>query len=113
MTAIERFSKHPPRYAEASLVKKLEDLGIGRPSTYLSIITTIQKRGYVVKESREGIQREYQYISLIDGNVSSEIKLENTGTEKNKMFPTDIGVVVNEFLVEHFKNILDYGFTVA
>jgi len=111
MTAIERFSKHPPRYAEASLVKKLEDLGIGRPSTYASIITTIQKRGYVVKESREGIQREYQYISLKDGNVSSKIKLENTGAEKNKMFPTDIGVVVNEFLVEHFKNILDYGFT--
>ena len=76
-----------------------------------SIITTIQKRGYVVKESREGIQREYQYISLTDGNVSSKIKLENTGAEKNKMFPTDIGVVVNEFLVEHFKNILDYGFT--
>ena len=111
MIAIERFSKHPPRYAEASLVKKLEDLGIGRPSTYASIITTIQKRGYVLKESREGVQREYQYISLRDGNVISEIKLENTGAEKNKMFPTDIGVVVNEFLVNHFKNILDYGFT--
>ena len=111
MIALERFSKHPPRYAEASLVKKLEDLGIGRPSTYASIITTIQKRGYVLKENREGIQRQYQYISLRDGNVFSEIKLENTGAEKNKMFPTDIGVVVNEFLVEHFKNILDYGFT--
>ena len=111
MIAIERFSKHPPRYAEASLVKKLEDLGIGRPSTYASIITTIQKRGYVLKESKEGVQREYQYISLRDGNVFSEIKSENTGAEKNKMFPTDIGVVVNEFLVNHFKNILDYGFT--
>ena len=92
-------------------MKKLEDLGIGRPSTYASIITTIQKRGYVVKENREGIKREYQYLQLIDGNVLSEIKTENTGAEKNKMFPTDIGVVVNEFLVGHFDNILDYGFT--
>ena len=111
MTAVERFSKHPARFAEASLVKKLEDLGIGRPSTYASIITTIQKRGYVVKESREGIKREYQYLQLIDGNVLSEIKTENTGAEKNKMFPTDIGIVVNEFLVGNFDNILDYGFT--
>ena len=79
MTAVERFSKHPARYAEASLVKKLEDLGIGRPSTYASIITTIQKRGYVVKESREGIKREYQYLQLKDGNVLNEIKTENTG----------------------------------
>ena len=111
MSAVERFSKHPPRYAEASLVKKLEDLGIGRPSTYASIITTIQKRGYVVKETRVGIKREYKYLQLKDGNVLSEIKTENTGAEKNKMFPTDIGVVVNEFLVGHFDNILDYGFT--
>lgn len=111
LTALERFSKHPARYAEASLVKKLEDLGIGRPSTYASIITTIQKRGYVVKESREGIKRDYQYLQLKDGTVSSDIKTENTGAEKNKMFPTDIGVVVNEFLVGHFDNILDYGFT--
>ena len=111
MTGVERFSKHPPRYAEASLVKKLEDLGIGRPSTYASIITTIQKRGYVVKDTRQGIKRDYQYLQLKDGNVLSEIKTENTGAEKNKMFPTDIGVVVNEFLVGHFKNILDYGFT--
>ena len=111
MNAVERFSKHPARYAEASLVKKLEDLGIGRPSTYASIITTIQKRGYVVKENRDGIKREYQYLQLIDGNVLCEIKTENTGAEKNKMFPTDIGVVVNEFLVGHFDNILDYGFT--
>ena len=111
MTGVERFSKHPPRYAEASLVKKLEDLGIGRPSTYASIITTIQKRGYVIKDTRQGIKRDYQYLQLKYGNVLSEIKTENTGSEKNKMFPTDIGVVVNEFLVRHFKNILDYGFT--
>ena len=111
MTGVERFSKHPPRYAEASLVKKLEDLGIGRPSTYASIITTIQKRGYVIKDTRQGIKRDYQYLQLKYGNVLSEIKTENTGSEKNKMFPTDIGVVVNEFLVGHFKNILDYGFT--
>ena len=111
MNAVERFSKHPARYAEASLVKKLEDLGIGRPSTYASIITTIQKRGYVVKDNRDGIKREYQYLQLKDGNVLCEIKTENTGAEKNKMFPTDIGVVVNEFLVGHFDNILDYGFT--
>ena len=111
MIAVERFSKHPARYAEASLVKKLEDLGIGRPSTYASIITTIQKRGYVVKESREGVKREYQYLELKDGELKKEIKTENTGAEKNKMFPTDIGVVVNEFLVSHFDNVLDYGFT--
>ena len=111
MNGVERFSKHPPRYAEASLVKKLEDLGIGRPSTYASIITTIQKRGYVVKDTRQGIKRDYQYLQLKDGNVLSETKTENTGAEKNKMFPTDIGVVVNEFLVGHFNNILDYGFT--
>ena len=78
MTAVERFSKHPARYAEASLVKKLEDLGIGRPSTYASIITTIQKRGYVVKESREGVKREYQYLELKDGELKKEIKTENT-----------------------------------
>jgi len=111
ITAIERFSRHPARYAEASLVKKLEDLGIGRPSTYASIITTIQKRGYVVKENREGVKREYQFLMLQDGELTKEVKTENTGAEKNKMFPTDIGVVVNDFLVGHFDNVLDYGFT--
>ena len=110
MNAVERFSKHPYWDIEASLVKKLEDSGIGRPSTYASIIT-IQKRGYVVKENREGIKREYQYLRLKDGSVLCEIKTENTGAGKIKMFPTDIGVVVNEFLVGHFDNILDYGFT--
>ena len=111
VTAIERFSRHPARYAEATLVKKLEDLGIGRPSTYASIITTVQKRGYVVKESREGIKRDFQYLILKDGQITKEVKTENTGAEKNKMFPTDIGVVVNDFLVNHFDGVLDYGFT--
>ncbi|HJM15893.1 MAG TPA: type I DNA topoisomerase, partial [Flavobacteriales bacterium] len=111
VTAIERFSRHPARYAEATLVKKLEDLGIGRPSTYASIITTVQKRGYVVKESREGVKRDFQYLILKDGQITKEVKTENTGAEKNKMFPTDIGVVVNDFLVNHFDGVLDYGFT--
>ena len=111
MLSVEKFSKPPSRYAEASLVKKLEDLGIGRPSTYASIITTIQKRQYVVKESRDGVQRKYQSIMLKDSKIISEIKTENTGSEKNKMFPTDIGVVVNNFLVSHFQKVLDYGFT--
>ena len=111
VTAIERFSRHAARYAEATLVKKLEDLGIGRPSTYASIITTVQKRGYVVKESREGIKRDFQYLILKDGQITKEVKTENTGAEKNKMFPTDIGVVVNDFLVNHFDGVLDYGFT--
>ena len=111
MIAVEKFSKHPPRYAEASLVKKLEDLGIGRPSTYASIITTIQKRGYVVKESREGIKREFKFLMLKDKEIKHEVRTENTGAEKNKMFPTDIGVIVNNFLVDNFDSILDYGFT--
>ena len=111
MMAVERFSKPPARYAEASLVKKLEDLGIGRPSTYASIITTIQKRGYVVKESREGVQRDFQFLILKDSEITKEVRTENTGAEKNKMFPTDTGVVVNDFLVDHFDQILDYGFT--
>jgi len=111
VTAIERFSRHPARYAEATLVKKLEDLGIGRPSTYASIITTVQKRGYVVKESREGVKRDFQYLILKDSQITKEVKTENTGAEKNKMFPTDIGVVVNDFLVNHFDRVLDYGFT--
>ena len=111
ITAIERFSRHPARYAEATLVKKLEDLGIGRPSTYASIITTVQKRGYVVKESREGVKRDFQYLILKDSQITKEVKTENTGAEKNKMFPTDIGVVVNDFLVNHFDGVLDYGFT--
>lgn len=111
MTATERFSRPPARFTEASLVKKLEELGIGRPSTYAPTISTIQNRGYVVKEDRDGKPRDYKILTLSDGNVSEVIKTEMTGVERNKMFPTDIGVLVNDFLVEHFKGIVDFNFT--
>ena len=111
MNATERYSRPPARYTEASLVKKLEELGIGRPSTYAPTISTIQNRGYVVKEEREGKQRQFKVISLKDGDISAVTKTENTGAEKNKLFPTDIGAEVNDFLVEHFKGIVDFNFT--
>lgn len=111
LSATERFTLHPPRYTEASLVKKLEELGIGRPSTYAPTISTIQKRGYVTKESRDGHKREYNFLELKGGKVNEETREETTGSEKNKLFPTDIGMVVNDFLVEHFQRILDYHFT--
>ena len=111
MTATERFSKPLPRYTEASLVKKLEELGIGRPSTYAPTITTVQQRGYVVKESREGVERQYRVLTLQNDTIDSITKTEITGAEKMKLFPTDIGSLVNDFLVENFKDILDYGFT--
>jgi DNA topoisomerase-1 len=111
MNATERYSRPPARYTEASLVKKLEELGIGRPSTYAPTISTIQNRGYVVKEEREGKKRNFQVINLKDGKISSSTKSENTGAEKNKLFPTDIGAIVNDFLVEHFKGIVDFNFT--
>ena len=113
ITATMRFSNHPPRYTEASLVKKLEELGIGRPSTYAPTISTIQKREYVVKEDREGHPREYQVITLNENGVSEEVKTEITGAEKSKLFPTDIGMVVNDFLVEHFERVMDYDFTAS
>jgi DNA topoisomerase-1 len=113
MTATERYSRPPARYTEASLVKKLEELGIGRPSTYAPTISTIQNRGYVVKEEREGKKRDFQVIRLKKGMINSEVKTENTGAEKNKLFPTDIGAVVNDFLVEHFKGIVDFNFTAS
>ncbi|ADY51353.1 DNA topoisomerase I [Pseudopedobacter saltans DSM 12145] len=111
MTALERFTRPAARYSEASLVKKLEELGIGRPSTYAPTISTIQNRGYVVKEDRDGRSRTYKTFTLKDGEVKSIVKSEITGTEKGKLFPTDIGAVVNDFLVEHFKGIVDYNFT--
>lgn len=111
MTATERFTKPSPRYTEASLVKKLEELGIGRPSTYAPTISTIQKRNYVVKESREGTERKYKVYTLKAGKVANEVKTEITGAEKTKLFPTDIGSVVTDFLIENFGNVLDYNFT--
>jgi len=113
ISAQEKFSQHPPRYTEASLVKKLEELGIGRPSTYAPTISTIQKREYVVKEDRDGFIRSYGMITLKDKTISEEIKTENTGFEKSKLFPTDIGNLVNNFLVQYFDNILDYNFTAS
>jgi DNA topoisomerase-1 len=109
--ATERYSRPPARYTEASLVKKLEELGIGRPSTYAPTISTIQNRGYVIKEDREGKSRNFKVLSLNDGKISSDIKTEITGAEKSKLFPTDIGAVVNDFLMSHFKGIVDYNFT--
>lgn len=113
LRASERFSKPQARFNEASLVRKMEDLGIGRPSTYAPTISTIQKRGYIEKKSQPGTPRGYRYGSLIDGSVTWEEKSEMTGTEKNKLFPTDIGVVVNDFLVKYFDKIVDYNFTAA
>jgi len=109
--ARERFSYPPARYTEASLVKKLEELGIGRPSTYAPTISTVQKRGYVMKEDRTGKERKYFVITLKNNAVKEEQKTEITGAEKSKLFPTDIGVVVNDFLVQNFEEILDYNFT--
>ena len=111
MKAREGFSRPPARYTEASLVKKLEEMGIGRPSTYAPTISTIQKRGYVEKEYREGKERSYQEIVLKQGELTKDTKTEITGTEKNKLFPTNTAMIVNDFLVSHFSNVLDYSFT--
>lgn len=109
--ATERFTYPPSRYTEAALVKKLEELGIGRPSTYAPTISTVQKRGYVSKEERMGKERSYSVLTLSGGKIVHETKTEITGAEKNKLYPTDIGMVVNDFLVDNFKQILDYNFT--
>jgi DNA topoisomerase-1 len=111
ITASQRFTLRPPRYTEASLVKKLEELGIGRPSTYAPTISTIQTRGYVLKEDRSGNERKYQIIELKKGNISKNEKIEVFGAEKAKLFPSDIGMVVNDFLVEHFPKIVNFNFT--
>jgi DNA topoisomerase-1 len=113
LSATERFSRPPARYTEASLVKKLEELGIGRPSTYAPTISTIQNRGYVVKEEREGKLRNFRVLTLKNGHITKEEKAENTGAEKGKLFPTDIGAVVNDFLVQYFKGIVDFNFTAS
>lgn len=112
MTAIERFNRPPARYTEASLVKQMEELGIGRPSTYAPTIATIQKRTYVVKESREGFERFYKIHKLSKDNIiTSKTESEITGAENNKLFPTDMGILVTEFLVDNFGDILNYDFT--
>ncbi len=113
IVATERFAKPAPRYTEASLVKKLEELGIGRPSTYAPTITTIQKRNYVLLQTREGKERSISEVTLKEGQVSEKVKTEKYGFEKNKLFPTDIGSLVTDFLTENFQEILNYGFTAA
>lgn len=111
--ATQRFTHHPPRYTEASLVKKLEELGIGRPSTYAPTISTIQNRGYVIKENRDGKERQFDFLSLKNNQITESIKTEITGTEKSKLFPKNIGMVVNDFLTDNFTDILDYNFTAS
>jgi DNA topoisomerase-1 len=107
----QRFSQKPARYSEASLVRKLEELGIGRPSTYAPTISTIQNRGYSVKEDRSGTPRPYQYLWLEKGEIKHEEKTEMANAERNKLFPTDIAMVVNDFLVNYFPNVVSYDFT--
>ena len=111
MTATERFTKHPARYTEASLVKKLEELGIGRPSTYAPTISTIIKRTYVEKKDREPVKRNFRVITLRNDQIKQVTEQENTGAEKSKLFPTDLGLVVTDFLNQHFENVMDYSFT--
>jgi DNA topoisomerase I len=109
--ATERFTRPLPRYTEASLVKKLEELGIGRPSTYAPTISTIQQRGYVERKDKDGVKRDFQVVSLKNNQISKRTETENVGAERSKLFPTDLGMVVTDFLKEHFDRVMDYGFT--
>lgn len=111
MRATQKFTRPAPRYTEASLVKKLEELGIGRPSTYAPIITTIMKRNYVEKRDKEGVKREVNVLKLKKDEIKKEVHTENTGAEKGKLFPTDLGMVVTDFLKQYFKSVMDYSFT--
>lgn len=111
MTATERFTRHAARYTEASLVKKLEELGIGRPSTYAPTISTIIKRTYVEKKDKEGVKRDYRILTLKNDNIQKITAQETTGAERAKLFPTDLGLVVTDFLNQHFQNVMDYSFT--
>ncbi|KAF0237609.1 MAG: DNA topoisomerase [Prolixibacteraceae bacterium] len=113
VVATQRFTQRPPRYTEAALVKRLEELGIGRPSTYAPTITTIQNRSYVVKEDRPGAERSFDVITLKNGKITEKNNSEVTGVEKSKLFPTDIGMVVTDFLVDNFDEIMDYNFTAS
>ena len=113
MVATEKFSRPPYRYSEATLVKKMEELGIGRPSTYAPTITTIQNRKYVVKGTYEGFERNYRQIILDSDEIKTNLLNENTGSDKGKLVPTEVGVIVTEFLVNNFKNILNYNFTAS
>ena len=111
INATQRFTSPPYRFTEASLVKQLEELGIGRPSTYAPTISTVQRRGYVEKGINEGLEREYQQMILSNGDLRNQTLSEKTGSDKNKLVPTDIGNIVNDFLVANFSNVLDFGFT--
>ncbi|MBR2498038.1 MAG: type I DNA topoisomerase [Parabacteroides sp.] len=113
IVATERFTQRPPRYTEASLVRRLEELGIGRPSTYAPTIQTIQNREYVIKGDKEGVERSYSVISLVKGKVKEVEKTEVVGADRNKLMPTDVGTVVNDFLMEYFPEVMDYNFTAS
>ena len=113
MLATERFSRPAARYTEAMLVKKLEELGIGRPSTYAPTISTIVKRNYVEKRDREGIQRNYRVLKLVNDRIEKVTETETTGADKGKLMPTDLGIVVTDFLNQHFNDVMDYGFTAS
>ena len=113
VSATQRFTMCPLRYTEASLVRKLEELGIGRPSTYAPTISTVQQRGYVEKGNKEGVKRSFDIMTLKEGKIAEATKTEMTGNEKAKLLPTDVGIVVNDFLMDYFPGIMDYNFTAS